>query len=78
MFLTARALDLGDQLSRQKGRGLGRLWDGTFTNYDCEAAEERAEAVKENSNASAVREREKEQDVFQAMRTILQVFNKVD
>jgi hypothetical protein len=78
LFLTARDLDLGDNLSRQRGRGLGRLGNGTFTNYDCEAAEERAEAVKKDPNASCDREREEGEDVFQAMRTILQVFNKVD
>jgi hypothetical protein len=78
LFLTARDLDRGDQLSRQKGRGQGRLGPGTFPNYDSVAAEERAEAVKKNPNAPADREREEAGDVFQAVRTILQVFNKVD
>jgi hypothetical protein len=78
LFLTASDLDRGDQRSRQKGRGLGRLGPGTFPNYDCVAAEERAEAVKKNPNAPADREREEAGDVFQAVRTILQVFNRVD
>jgi hypothetical protein len=76
-FLTARDLDRGEQLS-QKGRGLGRLGNGTFTNYDRKAAEERAEAVKKNPNAPIDYEREEGEDVFQAVRTILQVFNPVD
>jgi hypothetical protein len=78
LFLTARDLDRGEQLSRQRGRGLGRLGSGTFTHYDGKAAEERAEAVKKDPDASYDREREEDEDVYQALRTILQVFNKVD
>jgi hypothetical protein len=78
LFFTARDLDRGEQLSQQRNRGLGRLGNGTFTNYDCKAAEERAEAVKKDPDASHDREREEDEDIFQALRTILQVFKPVD
>jgi hypothetical protein len=61
-----RDLDRGEQLSREKGRGLGRLGNGTFTNYDRKAAEERAEAVKKNPNALCDHKREEGEDVCQA------------
>ena len=77
-FLTERDLDRGEQLSREKGRGLGRLGNGTFTNYDRKAAGERAGAVKENPNAPIDYTREEGEDVYQAQRTILKVFNPVD
>jgi hypothetical protein len=78
LFFTARDLDLGEQRSQQRKRGLGRLGNGTFTNYDCKAAEERAEAVKRDPDASYDREQEEDEDTFQALRTILQVFKPVD
>jgi len=78
LFFTPNDLDRGEQLSLQKKRGLGRLGSGSFTNYDCKAAEERAEAIKKDPDASNDRERDEEEDVFQALRTILQVFNAVD
>ena len=77
-FLTERDLDRGEQLSREKGRGLGRLGNGTFTNYDRKAAEERAEAVKKNPKEPIDYKREEGEDLYQAQRTILKVFNPVD
>ncbi len=77
-FLTERDLDRGEQLSREKGRGLGRLGNGTFTNYDCKAAAEREGAVEKNPNAPIDYKREEGEDVYQAQRTILKVFNPVD
>ena len=78
LFFTARDLDRGEQLSQQRKRGLGRLGNGTFTNYDCKAADERDVEVKKDPHAAHDREREEAEDIFQALRTILQVFKPVD
>jgi hypothetical protein len=45
-FLFLTVCDLIAVSNSNKERGLGRLGNGTFTNYDREAAEERDEAVK--------------------------------
>jgi hypothetical protein len=75
LFLTRKDLLQGDALSRQRERGLGRLGNGKYTFYDYEAAEERA---KEAPNTPYDREKEEAGDVFQLMRTALQVFNQPD
>jgi hypothetical protein len=39
----------GEPLLLQRKKGLRRLENGTFTNYDCKTAEERAEAASYDS-----------------------------
>jgi hypothetical protein len=79
LFFTDADFKRGDELSQQKGRGLGRLGNASYTYEDQEAARKRAEAVQddedrpeEDKNVTAA------SDVFQTVRCILQVFNKVD
>jgi hypothetical protein len=83
LFLTRQDLLQGDALSRQRERGLGRLGNGIYTFYDCEAAEERAkeeERAKKGEQPPTPYDRKKEEagEVFQALRTALQFFNQPD
>ena len=78
LYLTRQDLKRGDERSRQRGRGLGRLGSGTFTFYNCKAAEKRAQAAKENPDAPVDRKSEEEEDLFQMQRLALQVFHQVD
>ena len=78
LYLTRSDFYRAVELSRQRGRGLGRLGDGNLTFCDRDAAKERAEAVKKDPNASEDRAKNEAGDCFEALRLLLQIFNKVD
>ena len=78
LFLTKEDLRRGEELSRTRRRGLGRLGNGSFTYYDVPAAEARAEAAETDPDAVCDRGKEELEDVHQAVRSILQKFNRVN
>jgi hypothetical protein len=78
LYLTKSDLYKAIEIARQRGRGLGRLGDGNLTFCDLAAAKERAEAVKKDPNASEDRAKNEAGDWFEALRLLLQIFNKVD
>jgi hypothetical protein len=76
--MTNKDLILGEMRSQHRGRGLGRLGNGTFTLYDAEAARMRAAEAKKDPDAPLDPKAEQDEDVFQASRTALQIFHPVD
>jgi hypothetical protein len=77
-YFTRLDFNRAAELSRNRGRGLGRLGDGNLNFYDRKAAEERAKAVKRDPEVLEDRKENEAGDCFEASRLILQIFNKVD
>ena len=78
LFLTRADLRRGEERSRISGRGLGRLGNGTLTYYDVAAAEARAAAAALDPDAKCDPVEEVRDETHQAVRSILQIFNRVN
>ena len=75
--MTTKDLSVGEERARQRERGLGRLGNGPFTFYDVQAVQWRDEQAKEDPDVPLDLEAERDGDVYQLGRAMLQVFHPV-